>query len=121
MSFAGCNQVRQKDFRAVDDAPVVDVHHSLEVLELTDLDASGVRDAGVVVDLVDRAEVVFDNIGVHMKRLALGHVEPIGFHRRADCPQPLLGPREAFGVDVDSFGTQPDPELTTGALSELAG
>src|SRR5687768_11997224 len=33
----------------------------------------------------------------------------------------LVSIAQAFGVDVDSFGTQPDPQLTTGALSELAG
>ena len=33
----------------------------------------------------------------------------------------LVSIAQAFGVDIDSFGTQPNPELTTGALSELAG
>jgi hypothetical protein len=31
----------------------------------------------------------------------------------------LVSIAQAFGVDVDSFGTQPDPALITGALSEL--
>jgi hypothetical protein len=31
----------------------------------------------------------------------------------------LVSIAQAFGADVDQFGTQPDPALTTGALSEL--
>jgi hypothetical protein len=31
----------------------------------------------------------------------------------------LVTVAQAFGVDIESFGTQPDPKLTTGALSEL--
>jgi hypothetical protein len=33
----------------------------------------------------------------------------------------LVAIAQAFGVAIDSFGTQPDPALTTGALSELVG
>jgi len=33
----------------------------------------------------------------------------------------LVAIAQAFGVEIDSFGTQPDPSLTTGALSELVG
>jgi hypothetical protein len=32
----------------------------------------------------------------------------------------LVSIAQAFGVPVDAFGTQPDPKLTTGALTELA-
>jgi hypothetical protein len=31
----------------------------------------------------------------------------------------LVSIAQAFGVEVDTFGTQPDPALTTGAISEL--
>ncbi|MGK4002408.1 DUF1552 domain-containing protein [Sorangium sp. So ce1036] len=31
----------------------------------------------------------------------------------------LVSIAQAFGVEIDSFGSQPDPKLTTGALSEL--
>ncbi len=33
----------------------------------------------------------------------------------------LVAIAQAFGAPIDSFGTQPDPALTTGALSELVG
>ncbi|HVJ15499.1 MAG TPA: DUF1552 domain-containing protein [Polyangiaceae bacterium] len=33
----------------------------------------------------------------------------------------LVAIAQAYGVAVDSFGTQPEPALTTGALSELVG
>jgi hypothetical protein len=32
----------------------------------------------------------------------------------------LVSIAQAFGAEIDQFGTQPDPALTTGALSELA-
>jgi len=32
----------------------------------------------------------------------------------------LVSIAQAFGVEVDSYGTQPEPSLTTGALSEIA-
>jgi arylsulfatase A-like enzyme len=32
----------------------------------------------------------------------------------------LVSIAQAFGVSIDQFGTQPDPALTMGALSELA-
>ena len=85
---------------AVDDTPEVDVHHPLDVLELARLDVTGECDARVVVDLVDPAEVLGDRIGVDRKGLTLGDVEPVGLHRRADGLQPLLGGRQALGVDV---------------------
>ncbi len=31
----------------------------------------------------------------------------------------LVSIAQAFGVDIDTYGTQPDPKLTTGALAEL--
>ncbi|WP_437872763.1 hypothetical protein [Sorangium sp. So ce363] len=31
----------------------------------------------------------------------------------------LVSLAQAFGVEIESFGSQPDPALTTGALSEL--
>lgn len=40
--------------------PVVHVHHPFDVLELADLDVAAEGDAGVVVDLVDLAEVALD-------------------------------------------------------------
>lgn len=33
----------------------------------------------------------------------------------------LVSIAQAFGVDIDSYGTQPDPENTMGGLSELTG
>ncbi len=111
---AGRDQVRQERLGAVDDAPEVDVHHPLDVLELADLDVAGERDAGVVVDLVDRAEVRADRVGVDAERLTLGDVEPVGLDRRADGLQPLLGGREALGVDVA------DRQLGARAASSIA-
>jgi hypothetical protein len=32
----------------------------------------------------------------------------------------LVSIAQAFGIDINEFGTQPDPKLTTGALTELA-
>ena len=69
-------------------------------LNSQDLDVAGERDACVVVDLVDGAVVLVDRFGVRLKCLALGNVQPVGLHRRADGLQPLLGHREALGVDV---------------------
>jgi hypothetical protein len=90
----------QERFGSIDHAPVVDVHHPLEVLELADLDVAGERDARVVVNLVDRAEVVVDRVGVCQERLPFGDVEAVGLHRRAECGEPLLGGRQSLDIDV---------------------
>ncbi len=74
----------RKRLGAVDDAPVVDVHHALDVLELADFDVAGEGDTRVVVDLVDLAEVLLDRVGVQQERLALGDVEPVGLDLGAD-------------------------------------
>jgi hypothetical protein len=42
---------------------------------------------GVVVDLVDCAEMLVDRVGVGQERLARGAVGPIGLDQRADGPQ----------------------------------
>jgi hypothetical protein len=97
--------VRQEDLGAVDHAPVVDVHDALDLLELGDLDIAGESDAGVVVDLIDLAEVVFDLVGVEQEAFAFGDVEPVGLDPRADRRQAVLGDLEAFCVDVaDGYG-----------------
>jgi len=80
VAVARLDEVRQKHLGAVDDAPVVDVHHLLDVLELADLDIAGERDASIVVELVDLAEVLLDRVGIQLERLALGDIEPVGLH-----------------------------------------
>ena len=100
MSVAGLDEVRQERLGAVDDAPEVDVHHPFDVLELGDLDVAGERDARVVVDLVDLAEVGLDGVGVEQERFAFGDVEAVGLDRGADRLEPFFGDRQALGVDV---------------------
>ena len=100
MSVAGSDQVRQEGLGAVDDAPVVDVHHPFHVLELADFDVAGERDARVVVDLVDLAEVLGDGVGVEQEVLPLGDVEAVGLDRGADGLEAFLGGGQAFGVDI---------------------
>ena len=106
--------MRQEGLRAVDDAPKVDVHHPFDVLELADLDVAGECDAGVVVDLVDLAEVLVDLVGVGLEGLAFGDVEPVGPDRHTDGPQPFFGLREPLEVDIA------DRQRGTGA-AELEG
>ena len=100
--------MRKERLGAVDDAPEVDVHHAFHVLELADLDVPGVRDAGVVVDLVDLAEMLFDLVGVEQEGLAFGDVEPVGLHLGADGLELFLGLRQTFGIDVadGEFGAE---------------
>ena len=64
------------------------------------LDVAVVVDAGIVVDLVDCAEVGDDSVGVSQNRLAFGDVEPVGLHVRAECFGPAHGFGQSFGVDV---------------------
>ena len=90
----------QKGFGAIDDAPEVDVHDPLDVLEGGLLDVAVVVDAGIVVDLVDRAEVGDDGVGVSQNRLAFGDVESIGLHLRAECFGPAHRFGQSLGVDV---------------------
>ena len=78
---AGRDQVRQERLGAVDDAPEVDVHDALDVLEVIVLDVAGEGDTGVVVDLVDRAVVRRDGVGVAQHRVAVGDVEVLGTDR----------------------------------------
>ena len=54
---AGRDQQRQEGFGAVDDAPEVDVHDPLDVLELGLDHVTVVGDPRVVVDLVDLTEM----------------------------------------------------------------
>ena len=100
MSVAGGDQVRQECLGAVDNAPVVDVHDSLDVLELGDLDITAERDSGVVVDLIDLAEVVLHVVGVEQEGLPLRDVETIGLDRRTDSLQAAFGYRQALGINV---------------------
>ncbi len=92
--------MRQKGFGPIDDAPEVDVHDPLDVLELGLLDVAVVGDAGVVVDLVDLAEVGDDGVGVGQHCLPLGDIEAVGFHCRAERFGLADGFGESFGVDV---------------------
>ncbi len=81
--------------------PEVDVHDPLDVLVLADLDVPpGERDAGIVVDLVDLAEVRLDAVGVGLEGLPLGDVQPIGLDVHTDRLEALLGDRETLGVDI---------------------
>lgn len=100
MAVAGLDQVGQEHLGSVDHTPEVDVHDSFDVFELADLDIAGERDTGVVVDLVDLAEVRLDLIGVGAERLALGDVEAIGFDVDPDGLEAFLGDGQTFGVDI---------------------
>ncbi len=96
VSVAGCDHMREKGFGPVDDAPEVDVDDALDVLELGLLDVAVVGDAGVVVDLVDLAEVCDDGVGVGQHGLPFGDVEPVGLDVRAEC----FGLANGFGKSV---------------------
>ena len=109
MTVAGGDQVRQERFGAVDHAPIVHVHDSFNVLELSDLDVAAVGDAGVVVDLVDLAEVGLHVIGIEQERLPFRHVEAVRFDRRSDGLEPALGNRQSLGVDVTNRHRRPVP------------
>ena len=122
----------QKDLGAVDHTPVVDVHHTFHVLERSDLDIADVGDTRVVVDLVDLAEVLDHRVRVELEGLTFGDVEPVCLHRCADRLQPLLGDRQALGVDVTDrhagagtgeFDRQrlPDARSGTGYHGDLSG
>ena len=100
VAVAGRDHMRQKGFRPVHDAPEVDVDDPLDVLELGLLDVAVVGDAGVVVDLVDFAEVCDDRVGVGQHGLAFGDVEAVGLHLRAECFGLARGLGKSFGVDV---------------------
>ena len=100
VAVAGGDQVGQESLRAVDHAPVVDIHDSLDVLERRDLHVAAVRDAGVVVDLVHLAELIFDLIGIQGQCLAFGDVETVRPHRRAKRLEAPFGDCQAFGIDV---------------------
>jgi hypothetical protein len=92
--------VRQERLGAVDHSPVVHVHHPFDVLELGDLDIPAEGDAGIVVDLVDLAEMALDLIGVEQERFPFGHVEPVGLEGCPGRGEPLGGGCQALGVDV---------------------
>ena len=64
--------------------PEVDVHHALDVPELADFDVTGERDARVVVDLVDLAEVLLDIVGVGDESFAFSDIQAIRLDRRAE-------------------------------------
>src|SRR5205807_4481995 len=97
---SGGDQMRQECFGAVHYAPEVDVHHPLDVLELADFNITGEGDPGVVINLVDLAEVLVDRVGIGQECLAFADVETVRFDRRADGLDPLFGLCQAFGVDV---------------------
>ena len=103
---AGGDQVRKERLGAVDHAPEVDVHHPFDVLELAGLDVAGERDAGVVVDLVDRAEVLVDRVGVRLECLALGDV-----HRSAFTGAPMAFSRSSVTAR---------PSVSTSLIASLA-
>jgi hypothetical protein len=100
VAVPGRDHVGQKGFGPIDDAPKVDVHDPLDVLELRPLEVAVVGDAGIVVDLVDFAEMGHNRVGVGQNGLPLGDVEPVGFHGRAECFGLTDGFGESFGVDV---------------------
>ena len=77
MPVAGGDQVRQERLGAVDHAPVVHIHHPLDVLELGDLDIAAERDSGVVIDLIDLAEVLLHVVGVQQEGLPLRHIKAV--------------------------------------------
>ena len=100
MPVAGGDQVRQERLGAVNHAPIVHIHHPLDVLELGDLDIAAERDSGVVVDLIDLAEVLLDVVGVEQEGLPLRHIQAIRFDRCTDGFEATLGDRQPLGVDI---------------------
>ena len=80
VAVAGGDQVGQELLGAVDDAPEVDADDPVHVGVLEVLDVAGQRDAGVVDDDVDAAELLGDRVGVRRERGAVGDVEPVAAH-----------------------------------------
>jgi hypothetical protein len=86
VAVPGRDHVGQKGFGAVDDAPEVDIHDPLDVLELRLLEVAVVGNAGIVVDLVDFAEVGHNRVGVGTHAcLAKYRWPPLGI-----CPKAAL-------------------------------
>ncbi len=75
---AGGDQVRQELLGAVHDAPEVDAHDPVHVGVLEVLEVAGQRDAGVVDDDVDPAELLDHRQCVRRERVAVGDVEVVG-------------------------------------------
>ncbi|SHW87138.1 Uncharacterised protein [Mycobacteroides abscessus subsp. abscessus] len=90
----------QEGLGAVDDAPEVDIDDALDVLELAGFQFAMEVDAGVVVDLVDRAEVLLDGVGVEQKGFALRDVEAIGSDITAKALDLAFGFGQALVVDI---------------------
>ena len=92
--------MRQERLGAVDDAPEVDVDDALDLLEAHLLDVAGEGDAGVVEDQVDDAELGGDGVGVGEHGGAVGDVEALLVHLRAELTRAAGGLGQAGGVDV---------------------
>ncbi len=112
VTVAGLDEMRQERLGAVDDAPEVDVHDPVEVLERHLLDGAGEGDAGVVEDEIDRAEVGDDLIGVRQDQLALRDIEVIGL----DLGTGLLDQRLRLGETVRVHITDREPCSAAGEL-----
>src|SRR5690606_36308911 len=77
MAITRGDQVWQKGFRAVDDAPEVDVHHPLDCLERHDFEITGEPDAGYVVELINSTEVCRDVVCIVAKALPVRDVKNV--------------------------------------------
>ena len=82
MAVAGGDEVRQERLGAVEDPVEVDAEDPLDVGPLEVDEVAGQRDAGVVDDDVDPAELRDDGLGVGLEGRAVGDVEAV----RADLP-----------------------------------
>ena len=80
VAVTGLDQVRQELLGALHDAPEVDVHDPLEVVVGHLLEVAVQRDAGVVDDHVDPAELAADRGGVLVHRLAVADVDLVRAH-----------------------------------------
>ena len=92
--------MRQERLRPVYDAPEVDVHHALDLLERHVLDVAAERDPGVVDHDVDDAELGRDGVGVGKHGVAVGDVEALLVHGGADDARVPRGLAQADDVDV---------------------
>ena len=101
VAVAGGDQVRQELLGAVHDAPEVDADDPVDVVVVEVLEVAGQRDAGVVDDHVDPAELLGDGRGVRRHRGAVGDVEAVAAHlARAGGLDQVDGLGEPGLVDV---------------------
>src|SRR3712207_6001933 len=97
---AGGDQVRQERLGAVEDAEQVDRQDPVVLRPVGVEHRTAAGDTGVVVDLVDDAEVLRHRGRVRLDGRAVADVEPGGVHLRAQRPGPVGGLAQAQLVDV---------------------